>query len=104
MMLMRDGTLFENYLETTKSRVFKILPLLEERNEGVFRYIDSLLFELYGIQYVVQEIKDSTPYLSVLATLESILDETIVETKDFKFIRSEIFKTITLIERLQKGE
>lgn len=103
-MITRDGTLFNNYIEVTKSRVFKILPLLEENNEGLYQYIDSLLFELYGIQYVIEAVKESYPYLSVLATLESLLDEIIVNNREHIFIRSEVFKMMTLLERLQKGE
>lgn len=103
-MITRDSTLFNNYLEMTKSRVFKILPLLEENNEGLYQYIDSLLFELYGIQYVIKDVKGSYPYLSVLATLESMLDETITNNREHLFIRSEVFKMMTLLERLQKGE
>lgn len=100
----KDSTLFQNYLEVLKNRVFKILPLFEEQNEGLFHYINSLLFELYGLQYCITGIKDSSNYLSILATLEAILDEIIVKEKDIKFIRSEIFRLIGLIEKIQKGE
>lgn len=100
----RDSSLLESYLEVTKSRIFKILPLLEEKNEGVYHYVDSLLFELYGLQYVVNEVKDSFNYLSILCGLESILDEVLIKERDLKFIRSEIFRLINTVEKIQKGE
>ncbi|PLR99642.1 hypothetical protein [Bacillus sp. T33-2] len=100
----RDSALFSNYLEVSKSRVFKTLPLLEEKNEGLYHYIDSLLFELYGLQYCVVGVKNSFNYLSLLCSLESLLDEMLIREKHFEFIRSEIFKMISLIEKLQKGE
>ncbi|PLR72312.1 hypothetical protein [Bacillus sp. UMB0728] len=103
-MLAMESTLYHNYLEVSKNRIFKILPLIEEENDGLYHYIDSLLFELYGLQYVVNGVKDSFSYLSILCGLESILDETLVNERDFKFIRSEIFKLIGLVESLQKGE
>lgn len=103
-MISRDSTLFNNYLELTKNNIFKILPLLEENNEGVYHYVDSLLFELYGLQYVIDGVKNSYNYLSLLCGLESILDEILVNERDLKFIRSEIFKLIGLVEKIQKGE
>ena len=103
-MINKDSNLSKNYLEVTKSRVFKILPLLEEKNEGVYHYIDSLIFELYGLQYVVTGMRKSHNYISLLCGLESILDEVFVNEKELTFIRSEIFKLIGLVEKIQKGE
>jgi hypothetical protein len=102
--ISRDSTLFDNYLEVSKNRVFKILPLLEESNEGVNHYVESLLFELYGLQNVVSGVKESHNYLALLCGLESIFNEISVKEKDLKFIRSEIFKLLGLIKKLQKGE
>ncbi|AZV43722.1 hypothetical protein BAOM_3113 [Peribacillus asahii] len=100
----RNSQLFDSYLEVSKGRVYKILPLLEEENEGLYHYVDSLLFEIYGLQYVITGVKESFNYLSLLCGLESILDEVLVKEKDLKFIRSEIFRLIGLIEKIQKGE
>lgn len=103
-MINRDSTLLYSYLEITKNRVFKILPLLEEKNEGIQHYIESLLFELYGLQNVIIGVKESHSYLSLLCGLESILIETSTKEKDLKFIRSEIFKLLGLIKKIQEGE
>lgn len=103
-MISRDSTLFSSYLEVSKNRLFKILPLIEEENEGVYHYVDSFLFELYGLQYVIRGVKESSNYISLLCGLESVLDETIVQDRDIKFIRSEIFKLLGLLDKIQKGE
>jgi hypothetical protein len=100
----RDSTLFNSYLEVSKNRIFKILPLLEERNDGIVHYIESLLFEMYGLQNVVNGVKESHSYLSLLCGLESILNEVANNEKSFKFVRSEIFKLIGLVEKIQRGE
>ena len=102
-MITRESTLVESYFTITKNRVFKILPLLEEHNTGVNHYIDSLLFELYGLQNVVEGVTESSNYVSLLCGLESLLNECINQTKDFKFIRSEIFRLIGLVDKLQRG-
>jgi hypothetical protein len=103
-MISRDSTLLYNYLEISKNRVFKILPLFEENNEGLSRYVESLLFELYGLQNVISGVKESYNYLSLLCGLESISTEISTKEKNLKFIRSEIFKLIGLIKKIQEGE
>lgn len=104
-MISNKSTLYTNYLSVLKDRVFKIIPLIEEKNVGLFKYIDSLVFELYGIQYVIEGVRESHNYISLLATLEAVQDELIVKDKDFQFLRSEIFKSLGIIEKLiQKGE
>lgn len=102
-MITRDSTLVENYFSVAKNRVFKILPLIEENNAGVNHYIDSLLFELYGLKNVVEGVKNSSNYISLVSGLESILEETVVQTKDFRFIRSEILRMVNLVEKLERG-
>ena len=100
----RDSTLFDSYLEISKNRIFKILPLLEEKNVGISHYIESLLFELYGLQNVIIGVKESHSYLSILCGLESLLIEVSKNEKEFKFIRSEIFKLVNLVKKIQEGE
>ena len=103
-MFEMDDSLVDQYLERLKSRVFKILPLIEEKNEGIYSYVDSLIFELYGLQYVVKGMPNSSNYITILSTLESISDELIMKEKDFKFLRSEILRLVGIVNKLQKGE
>jgi hypothetical protein len=96
---------FNNYLSKLKNRLFKILPLFEEKNDGLYLYIDSLCFELYGLQYVVNGIEQSNVYIGLLATLESLLDESIIHEKGDKFIRSEILRIVNVVDKLkEEGE
>lgn len=99
-----NDELTEKYLDRLKARIFKILPLIEEDNKGVFMYVDSLLFELYGLQHVVRNMVNSQEYVSLLCTLESLQDEIIVKEKDFRFIRSEILRLVGTVDKLQKKE
>ena len=98
----KDSTLYKNYLQVLKDRIFKILPLFEEKNEGLFHYINSLTFELNGLQYVIEGLHHSSYYISLLSSIESLLDESIEKVQDLKFIRSEVFRLIGIIEKLQK--
>lgn len=104
MLENRDRLLF--YLDTLINSVFKILPLYEERNDGIQTYIESLLFELYGLDKVF-DIKDSYEYVSVLSILESIKEEVAKENSKKRVIKREVFKCINIIKntikRLEKG-
>ena len=102
-MISQDSTLFYNYLEVLKGRVFKILPLLEEKNVGVEKYIGSLLFELYGFQNVVETLENNHHYTSIISTLEEIYNVALLNEYDLSVIRSEILKSINLVNKLQKG-
>lgn len=104
MLENRDRLLF--YLDALINSVFKILPLYEERNDGIQTYIESLLFELYGLDKVF-DIKDSYEYISVLSILESIKEEVAKENSKKRVIKREVFKCINIIKntikRLEKG-
>lgn len=104
MLENRDRLLF--YLDALINSVFKILPLYEERNDGIQTYIESLLFELYGLDKVF-DIKDSYEYISVLSILESIKEEVAKENSKKRVIKREVFKCINIIKntikKLEKG-
>ncbi|MCR4361971.1 hypothetical protein JDW21_19655 [Bacillus subtilis] len=96
-----------NYLNSVVNSVFKILPLYEEKNEGINTYVESLLFELYGLQEAVS-LEQSYEYISLLSTLESVKKE--VSKKDSKktVIKREVFKCINIVKnmvgKLEEGE
>lgn len=101
-MIERNNPMVFSYLETLKNRLFKIIPLFEENNEGIYKYIDSLLFELSGMLYVVEGFKNNSMFLSIIATLESLLDESLACEYDLSLIRREIFKCLNIVEKLQQ--
>lgn len=95
------------YLNAVVNSVFKILPLFEEQNIGVHKYLESLLFELYGLEKSVS-IEHSYEYISLLSTLESVKSE--IEKSDSKksVVKREVFKCINIIKnmvgKLEEGE
>ncbi|MGD7047082.1 hypothetical protein FZC83_02365 [Rossellomorea marisflavi] len=102
MFISKESSLYLNYLTVLKNRVFKILPLAEENNEGLPKYLDSLLFELYGLQYVIDGVKDSHNYISLMSTLEAVQLEIIEPDIALEFLRSEILKSLNIIDKLLK--
>jgi hypothetical protein len=98
----KNSKLFKEYVEKLIDRTYKILPLYEEENEGLSKNIQSLLFELNGLPYVVDGVLDSD-YIILLATLESIYDETIVHTNDeeaHSLIKREVFKCVNIVKKI----
>lgn len=95
------------YLDTLINSVFKILPLYEEKNVGIETYVESLLFELYGLDKVIK-IENSYEYISLLSTLESIKKNVTNQDSEKKVIKREVFKCISIIKnaigKLENGE
>jgi DUF1009 family protein len=101
-MMMKNKIMFERYLGNLVDRIYKILPLYEEQNEGLFKYIQSLVFELNGFHYVVNNGL-SYHYLSLMATLESLSDESLLSDKENKEeVKREVFKCIDITKKIKK--
>lgn len=93
---------FENlniYLEGLVNRIFKILPLYEEKNDGVYGCLDSLIFELNGLEDIIPK-GNASEYLSLLSTLISLQKEITKEDTEKKVIKREIFKCINITKNI----
>lgn len=99
--LAYKNSMLNHYFGTLIDRIFKILPLYEEENEGLFKYTHSLLFELYGLQYVVEGMDVDSEYITLLATLESLSDEVTI-FDDSEIVKREVFKCIGVINRIRE--
>jgi len=95
------------YFDSLINSVFKILPLYEEDNIGIESYVESLLFELYGLDKSI-DIKDSYEYIALLSNLESVREEVVKSDSEKKVIKREVFKCISIVKniivKLEKGE
>jgi len=105
--MIQDNEKLVIYLNSVVNSVFKVLPLYEEQNVGVTTYVESLLFELYGLQEAV-EIQHSYEYISLLSTLESVKKEMGREQSRKATVKREVFKCINIIKnmigKLEEGE
>jgi hypothetical protein len=105
--MIKNNEKLATYLELVVNGVFKILPLYEEGNVGIETYVESLLFELYGLEESV-EIEHSYEYISLLSTLESVKKEIAKESSRKAVIKREVFKCINIIKnmigKLEAGE
>lgn len=79
--------------------IYKILPLYEENNIGLEKYISSLLIELYGFDNVFKT--EEIGYISLLATLEGIKIEA-CKKDNKKIVKREVFKCMEIVKKLSK--
>lgn len=103
-MISRNDKIFKEYIDRMTDRMFKILPLFEENNEGLSLYIQSLIFELNGLPYVVGGLEHlDSDYINLLSTLESLYDESIVQCDKedtHNLIRREVFKSMNIVKAI----
>lgn len=97
--MIRDNKKTVAYLESVVSSVFKILPLYEEKNEGLSIYIESLIFELDSFQETFY-VEESPEYGSLMSTLRSLQKEVSKEDSRKSTIRREVFKCINITKNL----
>ena len=89
----------EKYLKAMIGKLYKLLPLAEEKNEYLDDYIGSLYLELVGSCKLFPELGGNTYYASIICTVAS-LNKWI---DNFKVYRREVLKSIHLVEDIQKG-
>lgn len=91
--MVKNDIDLNNYLTKLVNKVFKILPLREENPEYEKKYLNSLLIELRG---AVSTFNSDGDFMSIIFSLEGIRD-----VQDYNVVRSEIFKCIDKINKLE---
>lgn len=79
-----------------KGKVFKILPMREEKCETLDLYVDNLIRELVNTKNLVNELQDDGEFLSLLSTLKGLSDNNI----DVNICRSDVFKCMDIIKKM----
>ena len=81
------------------NQFYKILPLRENESATLSQYTGSLLWEMLGMKQLFVEWHDDSQYASLLGILQYISDN---PTCDVSVVKSDVFKAINIIKRLQK--
>ncbi|MEK5036303.1 hypothetical protein MKY96_33160 [Paenibacillus sp. FSL R7-0302] len=94
--------LFSNYSSALVDRVYKILPLYEEKNEGLFAYVQSLIYELEGLYWAVEGVRDNPDYLTLVGTLESLSEDVMFfDMGDHSVVKREVFKCLEVVKKIK---
>lgn len=89
--------LFENYIRSLVNQFFKILPIRENEEPTLTEYMKNLQIELLGNKGLIVKLENDPQYL----TLISILQYMIQNDCDVPTTRSQVFKAISICNRLK---
>lgn len=87
---------FSNYFNFLIGRVWKILPMSEEGNKNLVKYIESIQRELIGNMNLIEDLKYDGYFITLLNKLEFLANEQ--SNHDIK--RKEIFECIEIIKKI----
>ncbi len=96
------------YLEELKNRVFKILPLCEEKNNYIDKYLESLIHELKGLPKVYPCVLETETawYVKVMSSLYTFHEDYSIKelhsNEAVARVRTQVFSMINMIDR-EKG-
>ncbi|MGG3987519.1 hypothetical protein [Bacillus smithii] len=94
----------KNYFAYLIDQFYKVLCLFEEKNLGLTTFIDSLSYEIYGLQYRVKNNESRVIIDSLLNILEHLYDDSLQAEYDLKVIKREIFHCTSLVEKMRDKE
>jgi hypothetical protein len=86
-------------LEGYIDKIFKILPMKEEKCPTLTVYIHGLIREFLGNSSLMEGLLYEKEFLSLAGTLESLTDNDI----SFEEFRSDVFKSISIVKKMKKN-
>jgi hypothetical protein len=92
-----DDSLLEKYLNGLVNKVFKLLPMREEKNDTLKKYHNSLMLELTGFSHLFAVYRDSQDFINLLSSLESLK---IIE--DVAVYKSKVFECINIVKKIER--
>ena len=95
-----DEALVAKYFDTLVNKIFKILPIIENREESITTYMESLGVELTGFQSLLPSIGEDPSYLSLLSIFKWLSDNVGESDEHYKVIRREVFHAISLCKKM----
>ena len=91
--------LFANYLSNLINQFFKILPIKENKEPSLNKYIRSLERELLGCGSLISAIKNDSMFLSLVSILQYLIDN---DDCDTHIVKQEVFKAIDICKKLHE--
>jgi len=92
-----SDAMFIGQLRRLVNQFYKILPIRESGEPTLTQYMLSLQREMLGMQSLITALNDDAQYLTLLSTLQYMIDNEC----ELPIIRSEVFKSINILKKLQ---
>lgn len=93
--------LVAKYFRTLVNKVFKILPIIENKEESITVYMRSLGIELAGFKSLIPSVGEDPSYLSLLSIFMWLYEHIDLPDTEYKVIRSEVFHLISICKKMQ---
>lgn len=93
-----SNQLVNNQIGDLVNRFYKILPIKESGEATLHQYLLSLQREMLGCHNLVSAFQHDDRYLSLLSILQYFIDY----EPDVQIVKSDVFKAINILKKLQK--
>lgn len=93
-----NDQMFGKKLAGLVNQFYKILPIKESGEPSLGQYMKSLQREMLGCKQLITALENDAQYLTLLSILEYMIDNEC----DVAVVKSEVFRAIGIIKRLQK--
>lgn len=87
-----------NYFQYLVDHFFKILPMKEQHEDTLDKYLSSLQFELIGFERLFSETNCNSATITLLSILQNMIDN---PDEDVSVIRREVFHAISICNKLK---
>ena len=91
----------KKFLDSLEGRIFKILPLYEQKMRGEESYVevclDSLRIELTGAISTFEELGENPDYISILNTVNYLAENDVTTV----VCKREVFKMLDRLKRIR---
>lgn len=92
-----NNEMFVKKLHCFVNQFYKILPIKESGEPTLVQYMKSLLREMLGCQALIVALENDAQYLSLLSMLQYMIDHEC----DVATVKSDVFKAINILKRMQ---
>ncbi len=89
----------KEYLQFLINQFFKILPMKENNEKSLQKYIHSLQRELIGCKEIFPEFNNNKSFISLISILEYIINN----NPDTSTVKSDVFKAISICKKISKN-
>jgi len=97
-----NGVLLQKYFKNMINMYFKILPMYEGNDNTLKSYMESLRDELIGCGGVVHSVKEDPQYMSLIATLQYMIDGIENGDLDKSKVKKNVFHAINICGKISE--
>ena len=92
-----NDVMIKNKLDALVNQFYKILPIKESGEPSLLQYMKSLQREMLGCKSLILALENDAQYLTLLSILQYMIDHDC----DVATVKSDVFKAIGIIKRMQ---